>query len=84
MDRDKVFGYRTTGEWRRLVPSVVFLVACAVIAIVADLLFLGILFTASAPLIAFVAGYLMRADEVARARRPHLPFLYVKGDESHR
>ena len=44
---------------------VVFLVALAVFAIAIDLLFLAIMFTVFAPAIAFVAGYLMRADEVA-------------------
>lgn len=81
MNRNKAFGYRSTREWRQLVPVGVFMVAMAAFAIVADLFFLAILFTAAAPVVAFVAGYIMRADEVARGRRPHLPFLYVEGDE---
>ena len=36
----------------------------------------------AAPVVALVAGYLMRADEVAHGRAPHLPFLYVE-DGNH-
>ena len=64
-----------------MVSSSIFAVGIGIFAIVERLFFLSICMTLTAAPVAFVAGYLMRADETALKRHPHLPFLYVEGDQ---
>ncbi|HKV19543.1 MAG TPA: hypothetical protein VJR50_10950 [Mycobacterium sp.] len=81
MNRRQIFGSRPPRAWRTVVPAAAFMVVFGIFAAVVGLTFLSVLSTIAAPALAFVGGYFMRADETATGRRPHLPFLYVEGDE---
>lgn len=82
MNRDKTFGFRAPSEWRSLLGASIFLIVFGIVMVSTDLLFLSVFAIIAAPCVAFVAGYLMRADETHKGRKPHLPFLYVEGDAS--
>jgi len=82
VDRDKTFGLRPATQWWSLLFASAFLIVLGIVMASVDLLFLTVFAIIAAPCVAFVAGYLMRADETQKGRKPHLPFLYVEGDGS--
>lgn len=79
--RAKWFGYRASREWKALVPSVIFMALVSAIGASLGLIFMAVSGGLGALALSFVAGYLMRADETATGHRPHLPFLYVAGQD---
>ncbi len=82
--RVRRFGYRAAGEWRSLLWGVLFLVVMGGATAGIGLLFAPVMLGLIALVLSFLTGYLMRADETGTGRRPHLPFLYVVGqDERH-
>lgn len=82
--RSQRWGYRQTGEWRSMARGALFMLAVGIFVASFNLVVLTAICLVSAVPMAFVGGYLLRADEAATARPPRLPFLYVKGqDEGH-
>ncbi len=70
--------------WRQMASVTIFLTACLIVTVWFGMVFLPVMFALSVPIIAFLCGYLMRADEAATGRGPYLPFLHVDVDDDER
>jgi len=72
--------WHAASDWRSLATVTAFLVVAALFASFFDLTFLLIMFTAMAPVVAFLAGYCYRQQVLDRGVKPRVPFLVLEDD----
>jgi hypothetical protein len=73
---------RSPRDWRNLAGAALLLDVSIVVAIVFRLVFLGIMFTVFLLPMAFLAGFLYRADLQSRGKRAPFRFMWVIGDDN--
>jgi hypothetical protein len=71
---------RSSRDWRQLVAQSVFVCAVTVFCIVEHLTILSIICAVGAPALAFVAGYLLRADQQSAGVISRIWFLRTSED----
>ena len=72
---------RSAKDWRHLLPASIFSVVAEVVCIGFRLDVLAVMFAVAAPLIAFVGGYLLRADQNSSGQQSSVPFLRTSEDD---